>query len=91
MALTNQQSLRLYEVIRARFPQDSADQLGLRILRVAVNNNPSPEQKAILNTIIADELAARDAVLSTYDASVAAQKTDLQTIRNDINNLTGSL
>jgi hypothetical protein len=91
MALTNQQSERLYEVIRGRFPNDSPDQLGLRILRVAVNNNPSAAQKAILAAIVSDEVAARDSVLATYDATVTAQKTDLQTIRNEINNITGSL
>lgn len=91
MPLTVQQSARLYEVIQHRFPGDSPEALGLRILRLAINNNPSPEQRALILTLLSQEVGALDAVLATYDETVAATKTELQGQRDAINALAGSL
>jgi len=91
MALTTTQSQLLYEIIQRRFPTDTPEQLGLRILRVAVNNNPSNAQKTILSNLINSEVGELDAILVAYDADVVTKKSQLQTTRDTANALSAGL
>jgi hypothetical protein len=81
MALTAVQEGRLLLVLRERFPDDTGEQLALRVIRFMVRNNPSAAQKAAIQAVLDASVADRDAQIAAFDGQAALGKATLQAER----------
>jgi hypothetical protein len=90
MPLTPQQEDTLYSILRNHFASDTPDEFALRLVRLIVRN-PSAAQRTLVQSLVSQVLAIRDATLAAYDTTVASTKTDLQTDRDELAAIPGSI
>lgn len=84
MALTAAQEVKLLRILRERFSTDDIDTFELRLLRFVVRNNPSVQQKTIIQAVIDDVVASRNTAITAVDTDAVTTKTNLQNDRDTI-------